>query len=300
MEGRDKSSGQDIYRIGEYARSMGVTPDFLKHYEENGLLYSKQRGGGYRFYAFHQSPVILECMRLRNYGVTVREMRPLIDELPAEEALEQLDLKTQALRRRIERDSAVVAEHERLKAWFAGRRDAARAAEAAGRPRWGSDWEVRETQAWLYLPHSTGLSFLDDPRIRGILPRWIDWMPVVKSSLSIEPPAEGAPAGTGSQELALSWGLIVKESDAHRYGIPLNEAVTRIPPGRAFLLHFLEPDRGDWEDVLEERSRFALKQIKALGLRLRGSIQMVLLMHARMNSDDGSHERCGFFLAPVH
>ncbi|MCG5030309.1 hypothetical protein MAF45_02410 [Mesosutterella sp. OilRF-GAM-744-9] len=52
-----------------------------------------------------------------------------------------------ALRRRIERDSAVVAEHEGLKAWFARRREAARAAEAAGRPRWGNDWEVRETQA---------------------------------------------------------------------------------------------------------------------------------------------------------
>ena len=98
----------------------------------------------------------------------------------------------------------------------------------------------------------------------------------------------------------MSWGLIVKESDAHRCGMPMNEDVTRIPPGRAFLLHFSEPDCGDWEEVLEERSRFALKKIKELGPRLRGSVQMVLLMHARMNSDDGSHERCGFFLAPVH
>lgn len=32
------SSEHKLYRIGDYARYMGVTPDFLKHYEENGLL----------------------------------------------------------------------------------------------------------------------------------------------------------------------------------------------------------------------------------------------------------------------
>ena len=54
-----------LYRIGDYARYMGVTPDFLKHYEENGLLAVHYTSSGYRYYDFDQSSRILEYMRLR-------------------------------------------------------------------------------------------------------------------------------------------------------------------------------------------------------------------------------------------
>ena len=39
------------YRIGDFAEYMGVTPDFLKHYSENGLLDVHQRENGYRYYS---------------------------------------------------------------------------------------------------------------------------------------------------------------------------------------------------------------------------------------------------------
>lgn len=63
------------YRIGEFAEYMGVTPDFLKHYEECGLLDVHHSENGYRYFNFDQSSRILEYMRLRNYGVTVKEMQ---------------------------------------------------------------------------------------------------------------------------------------------------------------------------------------------------------------------------------
>ena len=57
---------------------MGVTPDFLKHYEECGLLDVHHSENGYRYFNFDQSSRILEYMRLRNYGVTVKEMRAML------------------------------------------------------------------------------------------------------------------------------------------------------------------------------------------------------------------------------
>ena len=47
---------------------MGVTPDFLKHYEECGLLDVHHRENGYRYFNFDQCSRILEYMRLRNYN----------------------------------------------------------------------------------------------------------------------------------------------------------------------------------------------------------------------------------------
>lgn len=56
------------YRIGDFARYLGVTAEFLKHYQESGLLDVTQRASGYRYYGFDQSARILQYMRLRNYG----------------------------------------------------------------------------------------------------------------------------------------------------------------------------------------------------------------------------------------
>ena len=47
---------------------MGVTPDFLKHYEECGLLDVHHRENGYRYFNFDQCSRIREYMRLRNYN----------------------------------------------------------------------------------------------------------------------------------------------------------------------------------------------------------------------------------------
>ena len=47
---------------------MGVTPNFLKHYEECGLLDVHHRENGYRYFNFDQCSRILEYMRLRNYN----------------------------------------------------------------------------------------------------------------------------------------------------------------------------------------------------------------------------------------
>ena len=37
------------YRIGDFARYLGVTAEFLKHYQESGLLDVTQRASGYRY-----------------------------------------------------------------------------------------------------------------------------------------------------------------------------------------------------------------------------------------------------------
>lgn len=47
------------YRIGDFARYLGVTAEFLKHYQESGLLDVTQRASGYRYYGFDQSARIL-------------------------------------------------------------------------------------------------------------------------------------------------------------------------------------------------------------------------------------------------
>lgn len=78
------------YRIGDFARFMGVGPDYLKHYERQGILTSEIRDNGYRYFPFNQSATILEAMRLQGCGFTVREMGPMIYERTGAEAADAL------------------------------------------------------------------------------------------------------------------------------------------------------------------------------------------------------------------
>ena len=65
---KQPKSPRTNYRIAEFAEYMGVTPNFLKHYEECGLFDVHHRENGYRYFNFDQCSRILEYMRLRNYN----------------------------------------------------------------------------------------------------------------------------------------------------------------------------------------------------------------------------------------
>jgi DNA-binding transcriptional MerR regulator len=112
---KQPKSPRTNYRIAEFAEYMGVTPNFLKHYEECGLLDVHHRENGYRYFNFDQCSRILEYMRLRNYGVTVMEMRSMLM-ADADEALLLLDEKVKELRKQADRISAVLDEHKRVHA----------------------------------------------------------------------------------------------------------------------------------------------------------------------------------------
>ena len=126
------------YRIGDFARYLGVTAEFLKHYQESGLLDVTQRASGYRYYGFDQSARILQYMRLRNYGISVKEMGPFL-EGGLDEAVGCLDAKVDEMRAQIERMQAVVEEHERIRLWFEERR---------AKP---VDWEVCNMEPHCFL-----------------------------------------------------------------------------------------------------------------------------------------------------
>lgn len=160
------------YRIADYAHYMGVGRDFLKHYEKCGLLSADHHDNGYRHFGFEQSSLILECMRLRNCGYTVREMGGMLRDLSGVEVRQSLHEAREALEKRIKHTQAIAAEIERLEEWFDIRQS---------QPE---DWEVTSAEGRYYLPHANGSQFLEDERIYEILPQWLDWLSVESLRLS--------------------------------------------------------------------------------------------------------------------
>ena len=54
--------GEKQYKIGEFARNMGVSIGFLKHHEKNGLLKPEISESGYRYYSCRQAIQVAQCV----------------------------------------------------------------------------------------------------------------------------------------------------------------------------------------------------------------------------------------------
>ena len=264
------------YRIGTYAQNMGVTPDLLKHYEKKGLLHAQTAENGYRYYPFSESVPLLECFSLRGYEMPLQQMRDLLYGGTLENLHEVLDERAQALRNRVLRDQIVLREYEAFDRWMK-------------RMEHRSIYMLMEEKEDVYfLPHSKERDFLQDSRIRELLPRWIEWMPAVKSCrrISWQPDEHGVADSY--------WGLSVPVPVAEECGIPLNDVVERLPGGRQLICHYrahLTPRQSGnavWTQVQEELSKASLKP--------SGPIRQTVL--ASLFSTE-NRTACGFYAIPM-
>ena len=267
------------YRIGEFAENKGVTPDFLKHYEEFGLLRVQQKENGYRYFHFDQSSRILEYMRLRNYGVAVKEMRSMLM-ADADEAMEMLEAKVKDLRRQAEKIAAVLEEHKRIRAWQK---------ERLAKP---CDWEIRDVEEHYFLPHTTSTNFIDDKRIRELLKIWSGWLPIAKSAMHLK--------SVDAQDMSYlpCWGLILPKSIAERYDIPINDVVELLPAGKAFVLHFESDESAFDMHKLAQAEHPAFEKLKALNLRPAQDLFLVVEMKL-INPDGSRRGGLGRFVIPL-
>ena len=266
------------YRIGDFAHFLGVTPDFLKHYEEKGLLKAQHKKNGYRFFGFEETYKVVEFMRLHNYGASVRDMGRMLC-TNTEDAFEALDEKAAGIAKDIERQQALLEEHRQLKAWMTERR---------GRR---FDWEVREVENFWFLPHSDGQSFLKDPRIYEVLHAWFDWMPLVKSAMSV------SLSDDPNALYRCQWGLCIKETHAKRYALPVNDAVQRFKGGRAFVWNFADFGPNDQINRIAMGDHPLFEQMRVLGLRSAGP--MISKLEMKLKPSDDCKWSCGSVIVPL-
>lgn len=264
------------YRIGDYAQKMGVTPDLLKHYEKMDLIHAYTAENGYRYYPFTESIPLLECLSLRNYNISLQQMHEILFRGTIQDYQNALEEKAQSLKQRVMLEQALLEEYDVLSKWMACMKDQ------------NLYMLIEEQEPIYFLPHSKRHDFLDDDRIQELLPKWIEWMPVVKSCRKIIYQEES------DSLLDAVWGLAVPVSKAKTYGLPLNDAVECIPGGRQLICHYRQiRQEGQnpnmiWQKIKEKISMSEWKPI--------GPIQQVVLT-TLFNPE--KRISCGSFVIPM-
>ncbi|WP_167762585.1 MerR family transcriptional regulator [Brevundimonas intermedia] len=104
---RDRA-GVAATRIGDLARSCGVTQRALRHYEDEGLICSSRTRQGERLFTPRQSDIAHLVVQLRSMDVAIADIRAFMDDaIP--EATRVLVLRQQLERQATEMSSRLVS-----------------------------------------------------------------------------------------------------------------------------------------------------------------------------------------------
>jgi DNA-binding transcriptional MerR regulator len=71
-----------MFRIGEFAQIAQVSPRQLRHYDQLGLFQPghTHRQSGYRYYSIRQLPRLNRLLALKELGLTLDQIGPLLDD----------------------------------------------------------------------------------------------------------------------------------------------------------------------------------------------------------------------------
>lgn len=200
------------YRIGTFAKRMGVSPHFLKYYEEAGILKPRVRENGYRYYTLWDASIVMECKQMKNMGFSVKESGHIVTQGTADALAQLLEQHERQLDAEAERKRRTVLAMENLRAAL---RFCAR-----------EEWNIRTAEPRWFLPHTSEQRFSEDPGVYAQLPDWVEAMPIVRSAQRLT----RRPDGSWKPE----WGLCVRAQDAAAAGLSPAPPAVLLPAVRVF------------------------------------------------------------------
>lgn len=198
------------YRIGEFAKQMGVSIDFIRYYEEAGLIRSTQDPANhYHYYDFSQSKLIHLIQYFRTFGYSAQEIVLLLRQADAEQAAELFAAKARA-----HRQQALISAYSANQLEFIAN---------AVRSEPNGAWYIVRLPAVYFLPHTNGEDYIQDPRTRETLKAWNQAAPFVY----------GVDRCIMKNDAHLiQHGRAILAEDARQQAIPLQPPVVYLPAVR--------------------------------------------------------------------
>lgn len=243
MCARFRDPAAQNYAIGDFAKKAGVSTHFLKFYEEKGILHPRVQENGYRYYDIRDASLVLECFRMKNMGLSVRQIEKGINDCTEQEVAEMLQQRENMLQSQLHEQQMHLQGLQNL-------RVALRLCEQG-------EWSVRTVPDVWYLPHTIGKEFVQDSRIYDQLPQWLDWMPVVTSAQIVR--------GNDAHAERMEWGLGLEQAEAAQLGFAPQEPAQLLHLGRVLEIYC------SWEIPAEHGSekglyQYCMERARALNL----------------------------------
>lgn len=262
------------YRIGEFARELGVTPDFLKYCEKQGILRPHVEKNGYRYYEFAESAVTLEYLKMKNQGFSAKQIRESLHDASFDACLDKMRDRSTTLRRTIRFHQALLEYYQALediRDHFGAR----------------TTWYVRPVQGFYFLPHAVERRFIASDGIRERVSRWNPYLPIVMSTYRIV--RDVKEEGIGGNV----WGLSVEEGFARAQELPVDGPVAYVPPQRCLEIYIRREIPGAKPEYLQ----IADQLLRGNSLTACGDIYLKVIF--KIVEEDGVRRMYSVMYVPV-
>ncbi len=211
------------YRIGEFAKNLGVSIGFLKHHEQDGILRPEVSESGYRYYSYSQAFQVLQCLRLQSLGFDSREIAGLLNHSRDLDIEALYAGKREEIEARIRYDSEIVKHLKALER------------EGLGRDQDGK-WRIEEVPPFFYMEHSQNGIFYEDEDCCQVIKHWNQFLPMILTCQRIEW-EEDEKVSAGDNVKGCYGGLMINKKHAEKLGLLLNRAVREVVPGQCLNYH---------------------------------------------------------------
>ena len=68
-----------IYKIGDVARILGVSPDILRYYEKKGVVTPRKgENNDYRYYDAWDINFLMDCLWFKNFGFSIDQIADIV------------------------------------------------------------------------------------------------------------------------------------------------------------------------------------------------------------------------------
>lgn len=241
----DSASNPKNYRIGEFAKRMGVSPHFLKYYEESGILRPDTHENRYRFYNMWDASIILECKRMKNMGFSVKESHKIITDSTAADLEQMLQTHADTLSAEVGRKQMALEALQKMRADL--------------RLCQTMEWQICPSRPVWFLPHTEEQAFISDAGTYSQLESWVDAMPVVRSAQRLTWDDDG--------QWHLEWGFTVPADKVDALGLKPAAPAVLMSTDRVFEQYITYPIHPETaQEEHNQQYRRAIAHVRRLNL----------------------------------
>lgn len=229
--------------VGMLAKFTGVSVHTIKYYEKIGLLSSARREhSNYRSYDIRACTDIYECMKYKNLGFALKDIRSLIKEADSE-AVEDL------LKKRLEEIETALSELQEIK-----KRVTDYLAETEEIEKKLGNWYIEEMPDFWIRFQTENLEYGKDAQLESDGINFMDYAPESKSVLKI------SRESLNGIENRFSWGQAVRAEyieDKEKCGNAWSgqKGYSRIKGGRAFVFYLKITGAYASDGILQKKIR---------------------------------------------
>ena len=205
------------YRIGEFAKRMSVTLDFIRFYEEKGLIESTvDPRNNYHYYDVSQSEIIYKIQQYRNLGFNVSETVELIRHANKDQMLAMFGARSEAHSNAIVRSRYAINYLDFLQRALSTQ---------------NGTWYISRLPAFWFMSHTLGDDYLDSLSIQSTFTMWAAEVPLNFSMTKWALNNDGALS-------ALYHGRAMEQSVAKEFNFVPHNAVELVPEKRCIEYYF--------------------------------------------------------------